>query len=425
MRKYIKWLIIISLIIFFGKNAYEGHGVHTIISFLSIFLLSTFIMITGLHVHVVGRFLYGLFTKMLSARKKEKPKLPKYFSKKILLGFIIVCYVFHFSLYFQQRMEWMGSDNAHLKAKEYFVLNKVIFFYSKLTNHFIKPDKALFQPFVAMHRSLTKQGFKYIPENDAERAVWKYMFDLYFYSRLMYIPAIERKGLPSYTDDIYHLMDDSYAVLHSLANDPMADEQMNNSDKILSFLNVSMYYGFFHASSLTPRSIAKGFDYFAVDEELPKRNYELLEYLKRFRKEWKSNPMLKSKIKNNPNNILAYLFSVDSYAVYLLHKEIMLGKFACDLPIVELYISTRKEFEEYAMKGKDTSFQKLSRKQKRIYTDIMTFKDIPMFYRYVLGKYCGVELIGVGNFTEREENILNTKHNRDKVKRIKEALGYE
>lgn len=88
----------------------------------------------------------------------------------IFLGAFFLGY--HVLLYAGQREKWMGPENAHLEAKEYWVAGQVLYGTRLMLSRFFYPDYPLLYPLNQLQRAIYNRGVRYLPDNDGEIGVW-------------------------------------------------------------------------------------------------------------------------------------------------------------------------------------------------------------------------------------------------------------
>jgi len=134
----------------------------------------------------------------------------------ITIGFI--CLALTVGLYLYERNRWITPKSSRLNAKQYFVVGMVLMDYRTIGNSFIYPERMIWKPAVWLQQWITHSGLRLIPENDGERAIWKYHFVL--------APYINRIHNPR-TEENHSLISTCEYVLKMLATSKIADQGLN------------------------------------------------------------------------------------------------------------------------------------------------------------------------------------------------------
>ncbi|MFZ5997811.1 MAG: hypothetical protein ACOYW7_10025 [Nitrospirota bacterium] len=304
----------------------------------------------------------------------------------LILAFIIATNIF---FYFNERIHWINDDHAHLKAKEYYVLGRMVFFYRKMLSLLIKVDNPIMSPLNSLQETIYNKGISYIPENDGERAVWKYNFDLYFYGRGFYLP---NDGTPETINAVSPLrkkiLDDTYNVIETLATKPIADREMNETrykifPLIAAFYGSNQYYYFGNEAHYS-RGIR-----LIEDTEKIGRVKKIVYWLVDLRQAWDSNksPWILNEIRTKEPQIEMFYYDALIHATQnILVRQLADLEFSCEGYYTKLYAQKRREFIDF-----------LSVRQGRIRADQikliygMTFEsERAKTFSYLLNAKCGI-----------------------------------
>ncbi|MBW1812307.1 MAG: hypothetical protein JRJ39_01175 [Deltaproteobacteria bacterium] len=91
----------------------------------------------------------------------ENPAL-KYWNKKALFAILISVTIILSTVYIKQRIYWLGSGDAHHKAKEYFMAGQAVFAHRRIAELFLHPENPLLFPYTKLQ--LEKVCGRSIPE---------------------------------------------------------------------------------------------------------------------------------------------------------------------------------------------------------------------------------------------------------------------
>ena len=118
----------------------------------------------------------------------------------------------------------LGSDNANLEAKEYYVAGQVLQGFRTILTAFIHPEIPLLLPANRMQEIIYGAGTRYLPENDGEIAVWQNAWFHYHYHKRGRRPLFVVNWEPS--DKMVKMLDQWWFCLKTMTTKPFADRQM-------------------------------------------------------------------------------------------------------------------------------------------------------------------------------------------------------
>lgn len=264
---------------------------------------------------------------------------------KLLFIFFILSNV---SFYFHERSKWINSQHAHLKAKEYYVLNRMVFFYRKGLTKVVQVDNPIMYPLNKLQKALYNKGVSYLPQDDGESAVWKYHFFWQFYCKGYDLP---NDGTPESIDNVSPLriktLDEIYSTLESLATKKISDPEIDSMRyKVLPItaelyaLNHLYYYG--NKSSPYRRNR------FMIDRERYQRILNIVSWMETNYQNWKSKPDIYNEIRQKHQHIeLSHYVSLLVYSELVLVKKIAFFDFSCNDHYASLFIKTRKQLLDF------------------------------------------------------------------------------
>ncbi|ORJ52427.1 hypothetical protein, partial [Geothermobacter hydrogeniphilus] len=320
--------------------------------------------------------------------------------KKALCFVLIVFFVYHLGFYIQQRQQWMGEDNAHLDAKEYFVAGQVLYGFRALLTRFIHPDIVVLWPLNALQEKIFEDGTKLLPKQDGERYVWQQLWFLYPYTRTLRETwdGDRRK----YSPNMVKLLDRCWDSLQGMATRPFADAQMEHEQYYRNFPALAFYYNLNRSQYLenangSARTMA----------QMPKhieRQQRLIAWLEELRNKWQSDPAMTRVLKKHPLIAVARQEALLSSLYNSLRAVILKKQFRCDHPYVQLYVKTRAEF--VGSREHPSPLMRLrNAKQRALHYDSQINWVGARFYKRMLPKYCGIEVAGEESNTEFDKFI--------------------
>ena len=171
-------------------------------------------------------------------QKKLWPVFPKAGFKKItILVSAILCL-----LYVQQRIKWMGEDNANLTAKEYFVAGQVLAGIRFAVVRVQHPENPLVLPLNALQKAIYRQGIKHLPVDDGEIGVWTDLWLLYPYNLRLRLPYFVDVKSDKPSPKMRRLLDQCWFALEKMATGTYADRQIKIEHYYRNFPALAVYY---------------------------------------------------------------------------------------------------------------------------------------------------------------------------------------
>jgi|GEM_PF-6407014 len=171
----------------------------------------------------------------------ESVELPKhkYWNRPFLIRALILVFVFQGVLYIGQRNHWMGSESAHLEAKEYWVAGQVVFAHRKIAEKYLHPENPMTWAYTKLQKLVYQKGTALLPKDDGEVGVWQNQWFLYLYARKSRRPygvgdlKMEPKMIP--------LLNNCWTALEQMATKPFEDSLMERQ-YLLSYPALARYY---------------------------------------------------------------------------------------------------------------------------------------------------------------------------------------
>jgi hypothetical protein len=305
--------------------------------------------------------------------------------KYLAAGLVLFFILFNVSFYMKERQHWINSNHAHLEAKEYFVLGKMVFFYRKIIHMAVKINSPIMSPLNTLQQVLYDKGTALLPESDGERAVWKYHFFLYFYGKGFLLPEDETpRSLEVVSPHKVKLLDDIYRTLEELATKPVADNEMNKMRHKAIPLVAMLYQGnqtSYFGNIAQPARL----DRLIRDKVKFDRIYRIIDI------------MNKNKIYIDSNNIIKNDIAHSEYQVEMFHYLAMLGmltdvifknietsSFKCSDQYNEQYIQNRYSLIQFMQLNKT----KIPKNQYELLYSIGLESGDDPFKVYLLSKHC-------------------------------------
>jgi len=317
---------------------------------------------------------------------KNKKKSTK--KKYILLLLLAIFIGGNISFYFQERAKWIYNGQPYPKAKEYYVLGNMVFFYRKMLNIFVEIDNPIMSPLNTLQESIYNKGIKYLPENDAEIAVWRYKFFLYFYTRKNYLPDKHLSNSKEISKKRVKVLDDMYWAIEALATKEIADEEMNRMKyKIFPFI-VSYYelaqWNYF--GSEPSYSLMKSL---MQNKEHMQRIINMIDWLVTLKKEWSNDLNLYKEINSKHPEVVVYHYRVlINFIEAIFAHEKNNKTLKCNNSYIGLYVKSRKEV--YG-DGKTSSLFKLKKGQDKVLYQMIFQTQFTKILLYEFHAKCGTE----------------------------------
>lgn len=317
------------------------------------------------------------------------------------------------SIYVYERLKWMGSDNANLKAKEYYVAGQVLNGLRAIATNIVHPDLFFMQPANGLQWRIYRQGVKSLPSNDGETGAWQNQWFHYHYSKkhrkawgaLGHKPSLK----------MIKLLDQWWFCLEAMATKPFADRQMEEE----------LYYQGFHSLALSYRAY-RGFysgkligsaQRMAMMPEHVERIRLLSDRLWELPRKWKNSVFMKDLLKKQMKVEVLRQMTLLLLLKELIQGEIHALEFSCTNESVKRYIQARKEFVN-PTHGKAAYLKMREKEQAQRMYRIAIEGTGARSTKYVIKQYCGVVVAGKENNSELVRWAKN--HNRTPAEQAEE-----
>ena len=292
---------------------------------------------------------------------------------------------FHLFMYVSERHKWIGKDNAHHAAKEYFAAGQPLYGVRLMLSRLFHPENRLFASLHALQQYIYDRGIQYLPENDAEKAIWLNSWFLYPYTYSMQDPkgTDHRKLSPP----MIALLDKIWYCLEAQATLPMADREMASALYLKTYPVLANYYtmskGYYNGvfdSSIRP---------FSRNEQHAQRSRLLVAWLEQLKQKWEVDPEMQSFLRQHPAPSALRNWVLISELMGLIQGDIWRGEFGCDTYHVQLYIQTRNRFIENKEYLRTTSSQNSTFFYEQVVNRMRSRAT-----KYILQHYCNAVING-------------------------------
>lgn len=335
--------------------------------------------------------------------------------RKLVLRTVLMIALFFFSIYGQQRLTWMGEDNANYTAKEYFVAGQPLSGVRWVLCEFINPENPVLVPLNSLQRMIYNRGVQYLPEQDGERGVWDDLWFYYPYIRRMHKPYGTNDFEPSY--GMRHLLDQMYASLTIMSTQPFADKQMEQEQAYLHLPRIVLYIlwnnGHYADKSFGSRKPL------SQQREYVQQIENLYQWIVEIRQKWIAAGLYHDIKIDHPKLEVTRQMLAIHLCGDLIYADIFTGDFSCDHPLIPEYLSARREFTDAS--AANYVWGQLHRQQPQTAEDLysMTIDSYSVsFNKYILEQYCDYEVLGVERYYEKRDKKFSEKQRIPTLKRI-------
>lgn len=318
------------------------------------------------------------------------PQPPKQRKKRTLKIFLVVFVLINLSFYQAERRKHV--NDVYPEAREYFVLNNVVYAYRVMLNSVFDADSAIMKPLNKLQSYLYNKGIKYIPEDDAERALWNYKFNLYFYVRKNHMPKEKYYPSPYVADKKQtDLLDNVYQTMIELDAKKFKDPNLSRENyKLVPIL--AEYFVYFtylyagHSSKLAPELSKKAL----VKQDVIDKNKRIVEILSRYHKNINEDKSLKRELETANDSILRSLYiALIAISQKIIYADILKNNLSCD----NQYINTYLNAMNFAYSGDKPFFASEKYKNIQYIIDINLCENLATkTTMYSLNKTCGVKI---------------------------------
>lgn len=351
-----------------------------------------------------------------STEKPNKKKLG--FHKKILLFHAIITLTFCSFVYIHQRIEWMGEDNAHLYAKEYYVAGQVVNGLRVILNTYLHPDNLIVRPANMLQQWIYDVGTSYLPKDDGEIGIWMHTWFIYPYTKKNLKPYGTKNDKLS--PGMIALLDKMWFAIETVATKPIADEKMKVQHYYRNFPAMLFDYcideGYYAGKHLGSLKFLKN-DPVQID-----RSKKIVKWIYDLKKKWSLNIATNEFVKQNPKveAILSACLIIELHDIFF--AEIASKQFSCDKPYVNHIIEAMNEFGA-GVNGEIPAYKRMmDSKQAGTLYNIAIENVMSSFVMYALSEFCGKTLF-LNKHQILNDKMFGSKMNSFKVN-FKDELAF-
>lgn len=338
---------------------------------------------------------------------QQKSFMAKTGKSKTLLYIILFVLTFHVFMYMGQRSKWMGEDNAHLTAKEYWVAGQVVYSIRMFSSKISHPDAYFIQPFTWLQNWIYKKGIPHLPQDDGEFGVWTDIWFIYPYSW----DFSNMRGVYRFKphQKMMDLVDRAWRSLACQAKFPFADRQMKEQYHYRNFPGQAFYYiakqgwltgKFFGSRRLSVKS-----------PKLMARKHQLLMWLLNLKAEWHLSSETLEFLDAHPKVEAMMQLTLQMTAGDILFESIFSRKFNCKSKAVQDYIRFRKMFIGDGISK--TALQRMSDKnQAKTLYGIAVETLVSQFWSEIFDRFCNVKVPGKIR-EEKRDKFLGSSFNEE------------
>jgi len=288
-----------------------------------------------------------------------------------------------------QSSSYFGSDRAYPKAKAYKIVADVSSFYFDFfianRNLYYKPSGLNYiTPYEKWQEYLMQKAFQYIPEDDAERAIWRYEYYYANYVRARTAPIDFEKldknnlkallqvgGHPTlYKPVAQEMIYEVGELLDMLMDNPMKDKYY---DEVNRYATIVLFAGWWEEKKYLHYSLGarNPSEWTALMNRLNKPWIDDQQYLGHIQKliaffdKTKNHSETSKEIEDflkEHKYIYPYLMALKvRMTANIAYADVLSKKFSCEMDSLIKYLSARNEFLEYANRR---AYKKLTSKER-------------------------------------------------------------
>jgi hypothetical protein len=394
-----------------------------VLEFVKAFLIFlAFIVFVGIVLSVVCYVLYCIYISIQALIRKFKNITPRYKysfkpNKKIVKIGLVIFISSSILFYISKFNDYILSDRPYKEAKAYAIAGEYMMILQMAFGNYRTADTLFYQTLQNIQQKLVLDNiYRLIPENDAERDIWRYKFYQYIYARSFWAPVNEKtkkRGLDftapnaSFEPELITILLDIYDSTIRLDTLPIQDKEFDRIYRYITMANMLQYYSLYYRYQ-----IRLDFDNYLPYEDENNRNrifnttpYYIDQYQKyihaidHIKEAMEKDSELAQKFESMPHAKAAlYWAGVRTYAIKMNALTIIYKIYPCDTKEIKQFV---KYLDEYLVWSRDrfSSFsRKFDRNRKNQY-DFMI--QTAVNEEHYIAKYiCGEKFQGL---TYREE----------------------
>lgn len=380
---------------------------------LSIFLLFLYAL-AGYYVVFLLQALFRLLWFVQNGDGLKGDSLPWWPRRFALIAFSAI-FVYHLALYTSQRFEWMGEDNAHLNAKEYWAAGSPLYVVRIAAARYTHPDIPVFGPLHQLQQAIYDRGVRHLPEGDGEIGVWTDLWFCYPYLLTFREPYGTDVQTPS--PAMRQLLDKVWFSIETMASKPMADTQMKRQHYARNLPRSMFYYlinrGYYEDNQIRSRPATMR------DPEQLRRFRAIANYQQELHDYWVGEGLFQPLLETAPKLEATRLTVANIVYMDLIVASIYSRTFRCDDPVIERYLAARKAFGGDAPDG--DAWRRLHKREPQaaetLFIGAIDYPK-PSFMKILLTERCDFEVPVEERFYLFFDKEFNRKQLRPKVRSI-------
>ncbi|MGL1930158.1 MAG: hypothetical protein OCC45_00155 [Desulfotalea sp.] len=337
-----------------------------------------------------GAYKLNLFLFSLQVRNGERgnpdfkidekirpiPPKGKAWNKKWLIKLFIFFLTINMGIYLFERIKYLGDDNLHYKAKEYWIAGQVVAKTRKVLGMVLHPENPILVPYILLHKSIYHIGKRYLPYDDGEIYVWYGSWFLHPYAQRIKRPygVISKRPSPKMAG----FVEEFYNTMKNTQTRTIGDKDIYRKS-LFDFPFLAFYYSTFNGFTFG-RYIKSG-ERVRTNKLASGRLIELLSWLDQVKIDWKNEGLSEAIWEDEK-----YLASIMQLTTLGVLQDIALslpsrGEFTCDHSII------RRMKEEYQnIMSTDPAVNSLVNLGKKSYGE-KAYQTIVFSVRGSTGKY--------------------------------------
>jgi len=419
--------------------------------YIEAFLLYIVLIIVGGFILLLLLFaIYGIVNLVI--KRKSGQYLQTTILKKVVKTFIIIYLIAVSVFYIQRANTLLLGDRPHKEAKAYAIAGEYVFLWKIPLLKIVYPNNALLKPLNTIESYILKKIYAYIPQNDAEREIWNYKFNLLDYARSMYAPMVDediKKGL-SFTNpgasmkpELLTILNNIYSAMNRLSKQKIEDKEFSEVDRNLVIAALAPYFIEYIPYMADLHSNWQKNSYY-IDKlnkiyETPEFRSKLIGYLKildSVHENMQNSEKCKKAFEVSPRLKVAYYWGVTlGYLTLYAMQERIDNIYPCTNPTFLKWVENYKEFVNWAYMTPNSSYHSLSRREKKNYAFKIENQESAYYiakyickipFRYMIKGEANIdEKYRAKNFSFSMEMRSNIKHIRQLEKNLKQEKNNE
>lgn len=313
-----------------------------------------------------------------------EPVFHDLWQKTVFKKICYVCVTVLSVTYANQRHEWIGEDNRHYIAKEYWVSGQVIYLHRKLLGLYLHPENPLIYPYTLLQKAVYHVGVRFLPESDGERYVWMNHWFLYPYAHKLERPYFvgDHKAEP----EMVELLDTCWFTMRGIASMECSDSRIQQLGE-LGLPGLASYYSLYLGHYTGPllgagKKVRK-------DPVLRSKLYDTLRWIDNVKSDWVESGYF-DEVKNHYPSVAAIQQAAVMNILQNLSLSLVMNEeFRCNHPLIErLYEEYQDAMSDDPSKNMFLNYKKTDSKQARLFYRTAIYTTIGSSGYYILHHVC-------------------------------------